>query len=237
MLVKMLSRVGQWLSRRISRLSVAGDSLPVRLRSTTVGLVGLVAAVGLGLVAMISQQDWPDSINAPLPQAPQLGVVRNDPLVLSQAPRSSNSRSLRSSRVVTTQTPPENPRTAAGGQLGDAQQLGSPANGPTPPPDAPESHPESQGQGSPPPSSAATEPAGADAPAAATEPPAATEDTGPQTAGEPEAPAGEPEQAPSEPEWVPGDSHGNRPPPWAGGGHGPPAWHPGGHGKPSWAGH
>jgi len=234
MLVKVLSRFGKELSRRVSQLSLAGDSLPARLRSTTIGLVGLVAAVGLGLVAMISQQDWPDSINAPLPRAPQLGVVRNDPLVLSQALRSSSPQPPRSSRAVTTQAPPADPRAAVGGTLGDAQQVEAATGGPASVPEAPESHPEPQGQGSPPPSEATGPAAGAGTPASTAEPPPATGDTGPQTAGEPEAPAEEPEAVPDAPDGEPGDfSHGNRPPPWAGGGHG----HPGGHGKPSWVGH
>lgn len=237
MVVMVLSGFGKKLSHRFGQLSLAGDSLPVRLRSTTIGLVGLVAAVGLGLVAMISQQDWPDSINAPLPQTPQLGVVRNDPLALLAEPQPSSRSQRSNARVATTQAPPA-PRAAVDAQLGDAQQLEAPAGGPGLAPEAPESHPGPQGQGSPPPSSAATEPAGGDAPASTAEPPPAGEGTGPVTAGEPGTPADEPEQVPSQPEWVPGDSsHGNGPPSWAHGGHGPPTSHPGGHGKPSWAGH
>lgn len=237
MVVMVFSKLGKEVSRRFSQLSLAGDSLPVRLRSTTIGMVGLVAAVGLGLMAMISQQGWPDPINAPLPQAPRLGVVRNDPLALPTGLQPSPRPQRTHSRVATTQSSPA-PQGAVDAHLGGAQQLEGPAAGPpTPVSEAPESHPEPQGQGSPPPSTATAEPAGADTPASTAESPA-TEDTGPLTAGEPEAPASEPEQAPGEPEQVPGDSsHGNGPPPWAGGDHGSTSEHPRGRGKPSWAGH
>jgi len=232
--VMVLSRLRKEFSRRFGQLSLAGDSLPVRLRSTTIGLVGLAAAVGLGLVAMISQQSWPDSINAPLPQTPRLGVVRNDPLA-PPPPRPSARSQGSGSRVVTSEAS-SSPGAAVDTQLGDAQQLEAPASAPTPAPEAPEL-PEPQGE-SPPPSSAASEPAGADAPVAADEPPPATEGPGPQTAGEPEAPAGEPAEMPSEPAETPGDfSPGNGPPSSVGGGHGHPGRYPGSHGKPSWAGH
>jgi hypothetical protein len=230
MVVKVFSGLGKRLLRRFSRLSVAGDSLPVRLRSTTIGLVGLVAAVGLGLVAMISQQSWPEAVKTPLPQAPQSGVVRNDTLALSPAPQSSSRSQRNNSRVAVTQSPLVS-QTDGDVHLGGSQQLESPPNAPSPVLEPPASHPEPHGQGPPPPSAAATEPSAAGAPASTAEPPPPAEDAGPLSASEPEISPGNSGQAPGN------SSHGNGPPPWTGGGHGPTSENPGGHGKPSWAGH
>lgn len=236
--VEVFSRLIKRLPRRVGQLSVAGDSLPVRLRSTTIGLVGLAAAVGLGLVAMISQQGWPDPINAPFPQAPRLGVVRNDPLALPPASQPSPRSGRDHSRVAKTHSPPSSPTVAAvDTHLDGARQLEGPASEPTPAPEAPESPPESQGQGSPSPSTAAAEPTGIGTSASTGRPPA-NEGPGPVTAGEPEAPPEEPERLPEEPELPPEESsHGNGPPPWAGGGRGPSSEYPHRRGKPSWAGH
>ena len=73
------------LSDTVLGSSLAGDGLLVRLRSTTIGLLGLVAVVGLGLVAFISQIGWPGVFSGPLPAAPAGGVVHNDTIALVQA--------------------------------------------------------------------------------------------------------------------------------------------------------
>jgi hypothetical protein len=67
MVAQMLSRRGQWLSKLVARPSFAGTSLLERMRSTTFALLGVTAAMGLGLVAVISQQGWPLLPAAPLP--------------------------------------------------------------------------------------------------------------------------------------------------------------------------
>lgn len=81
----MGSRLRQALSGTTLGSSLAGDGLLVRLRSTTIGLLGLVAVVGLGLVAFISQIGWPAVFSGPLPAASAGGVVHNDTIALVQA--------------------------------------------------------------------------------------------------------------------------------------------------------
>lgn len=79
------SRLRQTLSNATLGSSLAGDGLLIRLRSTTIGLLGLVAVVGLGLVAFISQIGWPSVLSGPLPAAAPGGVVHNDTIALVQA--------------------------------------------------------------------------------------------------------------------------------------------------------
>jgi hypothetical protein len=64
---QVLHRCGQLLSRLAKSHSVAGDSLPERMRSTTFALLGITAAVGLGFVALIAQQGWPVLPIGPIP--------------------------------------------------------------------------------------------------------------------------------------------------------------------------
>jgi hypothetical protein len=56
-----------------ARFSLLGDGLLERTRSTTFALLGLTAAVGLALIAVVLQGDWPLIAGSPIPQAP---VVR-----------------------------------------------------------------------------------------------------------------------------------------------------------------
>ena len=60
----MLFRGGKSLR---SRPSFAGTGLLERMRSTTFALLGLTAAMGLGLVLTLSQQSWPLLPSAPIP--------------------------------------------------------------------------------------------------------------------------------------------------------------------------
>lgn len=78
----MVSKLRQVVSRAFSTSNVLGDGMLVRLRSTTIGMLGLVAAVGLGLVALIAHQGWPGVLSGPLPREPRL--VQNDPIVLNE---------------------------------------------------------------------------------------------------------------------------------------------------------
>ncbi len=63
----MLPRRGRRLSRSIVRPSFAGTGLLERVRSTTFALLGITAAMGLSLVAIVSQQAWPELPGLPLP--------------------------------------------------------------------------------------------------------------------------------------------------------------------------
>ncbi len=73
---RMLSRRGQSLARRIGKPSFAGAGLLERMRSTTFALLGITAAMGLGLVAVVSQQGFSLLPAAPIPglTAEQEGV-------------------------------------------------------------------------------------------------------------------------------------------------------------------
>jgi hypothetical protein len=81
--VKVLSRLRQTLTQHVSGSSLAGDGLLVRIRSTSIALLGMVTAVGLGLVVFISQQGWPEVFSGPIPAAPQSAVVHNDTIEAS----------------------------------------------------------------------------------------------------------------------------------------------------------
>lgn len=56
---QVLQRSAKRLSRLASRHSLAGNDLLDRARSTTFAMLGVTAAVALGLVALIAQQGWP----------------------------------------------------------------------------------------------------------------------------------------------------------------------------------
>jgi hypothetical protein len=50
--------------------SLLGDGLPERLRSTSIALLGIIAAVGLGIVGFALQVGFPLVASAPLPEGP-----------------------------------------------------------------------------------------------------------------------------------------------------------------------
>jgi hypothetical protein len=74
----MLFQRGQLLSRLPARPSFAGRNLMERMRSTAFALLGITAALALGLVALVSQQSLPFLPDGPIPayQARQ-GSVAN----------------------------------------------------------------------------------------------------------------------------------------------------------------
>ncbi len=82
--VLVLSSARKLLSRSILGSSLAGDGLLVRLRSTSIGLLGLVAAVGLGLVAFISQLGWPGVFSQPIPGSPSEAGTVHDAIALTR---------------------------------------------------------------------------------------------------------------------------------------------------------
>lgn len=78
MLVKVFSKVGQALTRSLGGLSLAQGSMLLRLRRASIALLGLVGAVGLGLVLFISQIGWPGVLSGPLPGTPtRVGAVHD----------------------------------------------------------------------------------------------------------------------------------------------------------------
>lgn len=65
--VSVLSKQGQRSLRSAIRTSVLGDGLLERTRSTSLALLGLTAAIGLAMVALAVNQDWPLIAGAPIP--------------------------------------------------------------------------------------------------------------------------------------------------------------------------
>lgn len=73
--------------RRLSRPSVFGSGLPERLRSTSLALLGLTAAAGLGLVAFALHQGWPVAPDLPIPGVPfEAEVGHGRPVITEPAP-------------------------------------------------------------------------------------------------------------------------------------------------------
>lgn len=65
---QMPPRRGPSPPRRFRRPSFAGRGLMERTRSTGFALLGITAAMGLGLVALVSQQSWPYLPASPIPE-------------------------------------------------------------------------------------------------------------------------------------------------------------------------
>ena len=86
----MISKLGRALPNFISGASIAGDGLQERLRSSTFALTGLAAAVGLVLVGLAYNQDWPDFVDSPLPQ---MGVQRVGGAIVVGEPGRQSARS------------------------------------------------------------------------------------------------------------------------------------------------
>lgn len=91
----MLSKARQTLTRTVFGSNLAGDGMLVRLRSTSIALLGVVTAIGLGLVAFISQLGWPGIVNSPIPSGPAEAGSIHSAIALTRE------------RVV---TPPHSPR-------------------------------------------------------------------------------------------------------------------------------
>lgn len=105
-----LSRGQSWV-RRFGRPSLLGDSVLERTRSSTFALLGIIAAVGLGLIAVVSLQSWPIVPGGAIPKLPV-------------APRADHHRPT--ARVAPTPAPTSNGSEVAGG-VG-----GAPSSSPSP---------------------------------------------------------------------------------------------------------
>jgi|GEM_PF-3453597 len=201
--VKVLSQLGQALSRHLSESTLVGDSMLVRLRSGTIGLLGLVAAVGLGLIAMISQQGLPGVSSGPLPERPPVPFVQHETIALPglamRTPAGHRPRSKRS-RSISRQAP--SPAVPADSEIGGSRQVAAPTD---------ESSPAGPPPASPP---TAQQPASPESPA----PPATTVAAAPPAT---QAPAAESSAVPAttapedESPGHSGEHHGHAPP-WAG---------------------
>ena len=67
MVLEVHRKPRQTESRPSARFSVLGDGLLERARSTLFALLGLTAAVGLGVVALALNQSWPVVPDSPIP--------------------------------------------------------------------------------------------------------------------------------------------------------------------------
>jgi hypothetical protein len=221
--VKVLSKLGQVVSERLSESTLVGNSMLVRLRSGTIALLGLITAVGLILVIVISQQGWPEVSSGPLPQRPPARFVQHEtispPLQTTSrtrpahpAPPSRSRRSRPSPARGASPAPPE-----AQPELASLHQVAESTGAPVHPVNPPSSNVGSQAPQPP-----------ASSPAPVSAPPEAT-----TVAEVPALPAdgNQPVAATAEPESE-DESHGHyggyqghypypagSPPPWTGHGH------------------
>jgi hypothetical protein len=130
MVVLVTSRIRQALARSTFYSNVVGDSMLARLRSTTIALLGVVTAVGLGLVAFISQLGFPGVFNGAIPDgqggsvAAVHGAIALTPGVVGTAHPARGGR-IAGARIRLPLSPsPHAPRSAAGPHLGSLNQAG-----------------------------------------------------------------------------------------------------------------
>jgi hypothetical protein len=169
MVVLVASRIRQALSRSTFYSSVVGDSMLARLRSTTIALLGVVTAVGLGLVAFISQLGFPGVFNGAIPDGPGGSAAVHGAIALTPAVGTAHPARgvhVAGARVrLPSSSSSHAPRSAAGPHLGSLNQAGHvpPAGQP------PAGHPQSptptptppQPVGEPPPATEAPTPSAA----------------------------------------------------------------------------
>ena len=199
-------------------MGLAGDGLLVRMRSTVILMLGVVTAVGLALVAVVSQVGWPSVLSGPLPQAPGPSLVRNATIVAPVAAHPNPGQTGQSRRRSGHPGPPSAAGTASpASELTAANPVELPAavapQAPRHPP-----APDSGGRGTGPVPSPAPTPGVA--PASSPNDESGSVETGSQTGKTPTPPvATTPESQESSPGHS-GESHGHDsgggPPPWAG---------------------
>lgn len=219
MAVQVDFKLRQRLSGSIPGPSLMGDGFLIRLRSTSIALLAAVVAIGLGLVAFISQMGWPTVFSGPIPAGPQLGVVQNDTIAApplevrsKQRDRSATHRGAgrRSAGGAAAGVP-----SPVSADLAPSHSIGSPSVELEPP--GKPAPPQPGAESSPSPEAAPPTPPRAGPPAA--EDPVSPPPASPASVVEDDSPGKSGE--------APGHT-GEAPPPWAGSG---------GHGKPEWAGH
>jgi hypothetical protein len=174
---QVLSKRGKALLRQSGKISLAGDGLLERMRSTAFALLGITAALALGLVAIAAQQGWPDLPFSPLPgPAAKQGEVHGA-LVAAPPGDAGVGSAQPAARAVTgaAAAPTDGGGTdKSGSRLSGSRQLEVPVAGEEPAADAPSGQ-----DAAPPPSQVALPP---------TAPPAAA----PEPSPEPAAPAASP---------------------------------------------
>jgi hypothetical protein len=83
--VPVLHKRGQRRLRSATRTTILGDGLLERVRSTSLALLGLTAAVGLAMVALALNQGWPLIAGAPIPGFGERHAAIDDAAVAAEA--------------------------------------------------------------------------------------------------------------------------------------------------------
>src|SRR4051794_12389457 len=99
MVVLVVSRIRQAIIRSRLYSGVVGDSMLVRLRNSTIALLGTVTIVGLVLVAFISQLDFPGVFNGPIPDGSRSGSAAVSGAIAIAPGRPVGHRALRGRRA------------------------------------------------------------------------------------------------------------------------------------------
>jgi hypothetical protein len=125
--VAVASKIGHALMRSLGGLSLAEGSMLLRLRRASIGLVGLVGAVGLGLVFFISQIGWPGVLSGPLPGPPtRVGTVHDAIAVTHPGVAIGAAKpAAEGSRPGVGNAAHRRGSSSPGSQLGHSKQLGS----------------------------------------------------------------------------------------------------------------
>jgi hypothetical protein len=133
----MLSKTRQTLTRTVFGSNLAGDGMLVRLRSTSIALLGVVTAIGLGLVAFISQLGWPGIVNSPIPNGPAeagsihsaIALTRGRTVVSASSPQGARAPQVVAASPLRTQALPVPATAPADSGLGGSQRIGVAAGG------------------------------------------------------------------------------------------------------------
>jgi hypothetical protein len=136
----VLARRGKALLRRLGKVSLAGDGLLERMRSTTFALLGITAAMALGLVAIAAQQVWPDLPFSPLPGPVAKHGEVHDALAVAQPDGAGVGSAQPAGRSGTAAAAPPSGGAVTdkgGSRLAESHQLESSGAGEEPAPDAP----------------------------------------------------------------------------------------------------
>ncbi len=175
--VKVLSRVRQLFTHSLSGLSLAQDSMLLRLRRASLALLGLIGAVGLGLVIFISQLGWTGALTNPLPDGPvKVGAI-HDAIALKREGQRGSAPNDRQSGVAARGAARNAKRRAAGGS-GETRGANSPKLASVSP-----AAPGQSADSPPSPSSPTSEPAPVVSTPAPSSPTTASVGSGPTTTG------------------------------------------------------
>jgi hypothetical protein len=236
------SRLRQALSDTVLGAGLAGDGLLVRLRRATIALLATVAAVGLGLIAFVSQVGWPTVLSGPIPAGPEPGVLQNAPIAAARPAVSQPSTRAQPSVRRLARAPLEGaevgaPSVRSGSEVGSSRPAEAPPAEPAPPAQSPPQQAEAP--------DAAPEPVSVVVSSPSPAKPPDVEETRTVRASKAGRPAGKqggkrghaPKAAPPPPQAEEDDGDDGEEDKSAPGNDDRGSGHGHGHGKPDWAGH